>query len=212
MCNRIQNGIFMSVCATWVKLVKHECFSKESYKMEKTRPKKGNVDMKSFSWSTLFLNSHRDDWHYSSANITHGSSLHLHLKSVLKCWLTVSDAAVSQPNFACIAKISMSSTTVLFAVYADVRYVLHLHVRKTHLMLMVIPPLICWALGFDSRRENLIENKTRYACLHIGLPIYSRGLVPTFLQILCFLNVCSAFHLCYTGCEAHIRHKSVKRR
>lgn len=111
--------------------MKHECFSKDKLQDGKYKAKQRIVDMKSFSWSTLFLSSQREDWRYSSASITGGSSLHLHLKSVLKCWLTVGDAAVSQyQTFQALQKYRCPSTKVLFAGYADVRYVLHLRVRQ----------------------------------------------------------------------------------
>ena len=39
--------------------------------------------------------------------------------------------------------------------------------------------------GFDSGRENLIENKMPLHVMSIGLPIYSWGPGPAFSQIIC---------------------------
>ena len=71
-------------------------------------------------------------------------------------------------------------------------------------MSMLISSLICYVLGFNSRRENLIENKV-FITRYISLPIYSRGLGPAFSEILCLVNVCSTFRLRYAVREPHIR-------
>ena len=62
-----------------------------------------------------------------------------------------------------------ASQSVLSAVHADVRYVLHLLLRKIHLILLLMPTLVCRVLVFDLRRKNLMESKVpiTYRLTHI---------------------------------------------
>ena len=101
---------------------------------------------------------------------------------------------------------------MLSAVYIRWRSVCSSCTSKENTFLsMLIPPLICWVLGFDSRRENLIENQ-----VGTNFTVY-RPVQILYGPWALFADLSFGYRLLYflftlQWCEAHIRYKGIKRR